>query len=59
MYLSFSRGFAFIVEGPTEKVFYTQLLKYLARKYKIELKSGYDEGDKARDVNYPRLKSQA
>ena len=43
MYIRFSRGFAFIVEGPTEKVFYTQLLKYLAQKYTVELNSGYDE----------------
>ena len=43
MYIRFSRGFAFIVEGPTEKVFYTQLLKYLAQKYTIELNSGYGQ----------------
>ena len=40
--MSFSRGYAFIVEGETEKVFYIELLKYLAQKYHVTLERSYD-----------------
>ena len=42
MCLKFSLGYAFIVEGETEQVFYSYLLQYMARKHQIDLQKSFD-----------------
>lgn len=46
----FDKGFAFVCEGDTEKVFYLQLLLFLCEKYQANLEKVMDENDP--DIKY-------
>ena len=46
----FEKGFAFICEGDTEKVFYIRLLQYLCDKYKADFEKIMDGNDP--DIKY-------
>lgn len=46
----FEKGFAFICEGDTEKVFYLRLLSFLSNKYNGEFRKVIDEQD--HDIKY-------
>ena len=46
----FEKGFAFICEGDTEKVFYYRLLSYLCEKHRAKIKKIQDKDD--HDIKY-------